>query len=34
LKVLCGSCGESAVYKNGDDLIVDWLTQVQQENKF
>lgn len=33
LKVLCGSCGESAAYKNGDELIVDWLTEVQQENK-
>jgi predicted RNA-binding Zn-ribbon protein involved in translation (DUF1610 family) len=29
--VLCGSCGEHAVYKNGDDLVVDWLTRVQQE---
>lgn len=33
LKVLCGSCGESAAYMNGDDLIVDWLTKVQQEHK-
>ena len=31
MKVSCGSCGESAVYTNGDDLIVAWLTDVQQE---
>lgn len=31
MKVSCGSCGESAAYTNGDDLIVAWLTQVQQE---
>lgn len=33
MKVSCGSCGESGAYVNGDDLIVDWLTKVQQENK-
>lgn len=33
MKVCCGSCGESATYMNGDDLIVDWLTKVQQEKK-
>jgi len=33
MKVICGSCGESAAYMNGDDLIEDWLTKVQQEHK-
>lgn len=33
LKVYCGSCGESAVYANGDELIMNWLTDVKQENK-
>ena len=33
MKVHCGSCGESAAYINGDDLIVAWLTKVQQESK-
>ncbi len=31
--VLCGSCGKNAVYKNGDDLITDWLKQAQEENR-
>ncbi len=29
----CGSCGEPAPYANGDDLIKDWLSKVQEENK-
>ena len=33
MKVICGSCGESAAYINGDTLIEDWLTKVQQEHK-
>jgi acyl carrier protein len=30
-RVVCGSCGEIAVYRNGDDLMKEWLLQVQQE---
>jgi len=32
-KVLCGSCGVAAPYKNGDDLTVEWLRKVQEEKK-
>jgi acyl carrier protein len=31
LRVTCGSCGEEAAFTNGDDLIKDWLTKVQEE---
>ncbi|UCE72102.1 MAG: hypothetical protein JSV11_11935 [Nitrospiraceae bacterium] len=31
--VACGSCGEAAAYANGDDLIKEWLTNVQEEKK-
>jgi acyl carrier protein len=31
--VMCGSCGEAAPYANGDDLIKEWLTNVQEEKK-
>ena len=31
VKVTCGSCGENAVFPNGDDLIKAWLTRVQEE---
>ena len=27
--ILCGACGEAAAFTNGDDLIRDWLRQVQ-----
>jgi uncharacterized protein (DUF983 family) len=30
-KATCSSCGESATYANGDDLIKAWLTRVQEE---
>lgn len=30
-KTKCGSCGESATFTNGDDLIKAWLTKVQEE---
>ena len=33
IKIQCGSCGEPATFTNGDDLIKDWLTKVQEENK-
>lgn len=33
--ILCGSCQANAVYKTGDELIIDWLKQVQEkENLF
>lgn len=31
--ITCGSCGADAAYKNGDDLIIDWLKQVQEEKQ-
>ncbi len=33
IRIKCGSCGEFAAFTNGDDLIKNWLTTVQQENK-
>jgi ribosomal protein S27AE len=33
VRVTCGSCGEHAVFMNGDDLIKEWLTKVQEEKK-
>lgn len=32
-RVICSSCGESATYLNGDDLMKEWLLRVQQEAK-
>lgn len=32
-KIKCGSCGESATFANGDDLIKAWLNRVQEEKK-
>ncbi len=31
LRVKCASCGEYAVYPNGDDLIQEWLKKIQEE---
>lgn len=31
VKIKCGSCGENAAFANGDDLIKEWLTNVQKE---
>ena len=31
--IQCGSCGESAVFTNGDELIKKWLRQIQEEKK-
>jgi acyl carrier protein len=31
--IVCGSCNEKAPFKNGDDLIDEWLTEVQEERK-
>jgi acyl carrier protein len=32
--ILCGSCGSAAVYKTGDELVIDWLKQIQEKNRF
>lgn len=32
-RIKCGSCGEPAPTTNGDDLIVAWLTKIQEEKK-
>jgi acyl carrier protein len=32
-RIICSSCGESAAFTNGDDLIKEWLTSVQEEKK-
>lgn len=31
--IVCGACGAEAVYKNGDDLIKEWLQKTQDEHK-
>ncbi len=31
IHIKCGSCSEAATFKNGDDLIKEWLTKVQEE---
>ena|SRR6202142_2018427 len=33
IKIVCGSCGDPAVFTNGDDLIKQWLTKIQEEKK-
>ncbi len=33
VRIKCGSCGEFATFTNGDDLIKEWLTKVQEEKK-
>jgi len=33
LRIKCGSCAENAAFTNGDDLIKEWLTKVQEEKK-
>lgn len=33
VRIKCGSCGADAAFKNGDDLIKEWLTKVQEEKK-
>lgn len=32
-RAVCSSCGEQAMYSNGDDLIRAWLMKVQQEQQ-
>jgi len=32
-KIKCSSCGEFALFANGDDLIRQWLTAIQEEKK-
>jgi len=33
IRIKCGSCGEYAVFANGDDLTRRWLAKVQEEKK-
>lgn len=33
LRIKCGSCNAFATFTNGDDLIKNWLTEIQQEKK-
>ncbi len=33
LKTVCGSCGESGAFANGDDLTKAWLEKIQEEKK-
>lgn len=33
VRIKCGSCGADAAFKNGDDMIKEWLTKVQEEKK-
>jgi acyl carrier protein len=33
VRIICGSCAEPAAYTNGDDLIKNWLTRIQEEKK-
>jgi acyl carrier protein len=32
-RIGCGACGKDAVFKNGDELIQEWLKRVQEEQK-
>jgi acyl carrier protein len=32
-RTVCGSCGESAAFTSGDELIEDWLKQIQEDKK-
>ena len=32
-RVRCGACGKDAVFRNGDELIQEWLKRVQEEQK-
>lgn len=32
-RIRCGACGRDAVFKNGDELIQEWLRRVQEEQK-
>ena len=32
-RIRCGSCGKDAAFKNGDELIQEWLTRVEEERK-
>jgi acyl carrier protein len=33
LRIQCGSCGAEATFPDGDTLIKEWLTKVQEEKK-
>lgn len=32
-RIKCGGCGEHAAFANGDDLVDEWLTEVQKQEK-
>ena len=32
-RIGCGACGKDAVFRNGDELIQEWLKRVQEEQK-
>lgn len=32
-RIGCGACGKDAVFRNGDELIQEWLKRVQEERK-
>lgn len=32
-RITCGACGEAVTFTNGDDLIQNWLKQVQEKEK-
>ena len=31
--IICGSCGASASFTNGDDLTIEWLNKIQKEKR-
>lgn len=32
-RIGCGACGKDAVFRNGDELIQEWLKRIQEEQK-
>lgn len=32
-RIRCGACGKDAIFRNGDELIQEWLKRVQEEQK-
>lgn len=32
-RISCGTCGKDTVFRNGDELIQEWLKKVQEEQK-
>ncbi len=33
VRIICGSCSAPATFSNGDDLVKEWVTKVQEEKK-